>query len=214
MVERTGDIDEGGSGAPARAAADALARAEGARAVVLVEGISDRAALEALAVRQGRDLADEGVVVVPVGGAHATTRHLLRFGPRGSALLVAGLCDEAEEGFVRRGLEAAGVGAPRTRADMAALGFHVCVADLEDEVVRAAGRDLVEAVLAAHGDLSSLRTLQQQPAWREGTFDQQVRRFLGAGSRRKTRYARLLVQALPLDLVPRPLVAVLDHVRA
>src|SRR4029453_5508453 len=46
----------------------ALAKAGGARAVVLVEGFSDQIAIETLAVRRGRDLAAEGVVVVPIGG--------------------------------------------------------------------------------------------------------------------------------------------------
>src|SRR5829696_7428397 len=41
------------------------------RAVVLVEGVSDQLALEALAERRGRNLAAEGVSIVPIGGAHA-----------------------------------------------------------------------------------------------------------------------------------------------
>lgn len=204
---------ESGSGAPQRATAEALARAEGARSVVLVEGISDQAALEALAVRQGRDLASERVVVVPVGGAHAMPTHLRLLGPRGAGLALAGLCDEAEEHYLRRSLSRTGVGAPRDREDLAALGFFVCVTDLEDEVVRAAGHELIEGVLEAHGDLSSLRTLQQQPDWRDREFTAQVRRFLGAGSRRKARYAEHLITAMPLDAVPAPLVAVLDHTR-
>jgi hypothetical protein len=39
-----------------------------ARAVILVEGWSDKAALESLALRRGRDLAAEGIGVVPMGG--------------------------------------------------------------------------------------------------------------------------------------------------
>ena len=41
---------------------------EKSRAVVLVEGISDKVALEALAARRGRDLVAENVAVVPIGG--------------------------------------------------------------------------------------------------------------------------------------------------
>src|SRR5579872_2378261 len=52
----------------------------GRRATVLVEGISDQAALETLAVRLGRDLRTEEVVVEPMGGAHALGRHLKRLG--------------------------------------------------------------------------------------------------------------------------------------
>jgi predicted ATP-dependent endonuclease of OLD family len=51
-----------------------------ARAVVLVEGISDQRALETLAERRGRDLDVEGVRIVPIGGAHAIGRFLARFG--------------------------------------------------------------------------------------------------------------------------------------
>jgi predicted ATP-dependent endonuclease of OLD family len=39
-----------------------------ARAVVLVEGVSDKVALETLARRRGGDLTAEGVSVVAVGG--------------------------------------------------------------------------------------------------------------------------------------------------
>ena len=81
-----------GPDAPVAATAAALARAESARAVVLVEGISDQIALETLAGRQGRDLAAEGIVVVPMGGAHAMTRYLVRFGPKGAGLSVTGMC--------------------------------------------------------------------------------------------------------------------------
>src|SRR5439155_18696985 len=68
-----------------------------ARAVVLVEGVSDQRALEALAVRRGRDLAAEGVSVVPMGGSKNIGTFLGVFGPRGLDVLVAGLCDAAEE---------------------------------------------------------------------------------------------------------------------
>lgn len=54
--------------------------ARAARAVVLVEGISEQRALETLAERRGRDLDVEGVRIVPIGGAHAIGRFLARFG--------------------------------------------------------------------------------------------------------------------------------------
>lgn len=44
------------------------------RAVILVEGISDRVAVETLAERRGRELATQGVSVVPMGGAEAIGR--------------------------------------------------------------------------------------------------------------------------------------------
>ena len=95
---------------------------------------------------------------------------------------------------------------------MERLGFYVCVADLEDELIRALGAAAVEAVVEAHGDLQSFRTLQKQSAWRGRPAEEQLRRFMGSGGRRKTRYARLLVDALDLARVPRPLDLVLEHV--
>ena len=52
------------------------------RAMILVEGVSDQRALEALARRRGRELESEGISVMPIGGAHANGHHLERFGPK------------------------------------------------------------------------------------------------------------------------------------
>jgi hypothetical protein len=179
---------------------------------VLVEGISDQHALEALAARRGRDLDAEGVSVVPMGGAQAIGGFLDRFGPRGLDLGLAGLCDAAEERDFRRGLERAGLGSDLTRAEMEALGFYVCVADLEDELIRSLGSASVEQVIEAQGELGSFRTLQKQAPWQGRPVEEQLRRFMGSGGRRKIRYARLLVDALDLEHVPRPLDLLLAHV--
>jgi hypothetical protein len=190
----------------------ALAKTAGARVIILVEGASDQIALETLAVRRGRDLDAEGVVIVPTGGIHAVTRYLRQFGPEGAGAGLAGLCDAGEEDILRRGLATAKVGSPGTRADMARLGFHVCVEDLEDELIRAVGAARVAELFDAHGDLRSFRSMQRQPAWRGKNAEAQMRRFLGAGSARKLRYARLLTEAVDLSCVPRPLDAVLADV--
>ena len=163
------------------------ARAVETRAVVLVEGISDHAALEALAERRGRDLDAEGVRIVAIGGAHAIGHFLEVFGPRRRDLRLAGLCDAAEEGEFRRGLTRAGLGTVASRAEMEALGFYVSDADLEDELIRALGAASVERVVDEHGDLARFRTLQKQPDWRGRPVEQQLRRFLGSGGRRKIR---------------------------
>jgi len=179
-------------------------------AVVLVEGVSDQLALEALAERRGRNLAAEGVSVLPIGGAQAIGRFVDRFRPRGLDVRLAGLCDVAEERFFQRALERAGLGSDLTRADMEALGFYVCVADLEDELIRALGADAMEDVIDAHGELGSFRTLQNQPAWRGRAAEAQLHRFLGSQSRKTT--VRSLVRALAPDGVPRPLDRVLASV--
>lgn len=184
----------------------------GARTVVLVEGISDQRALEALARRRGRNLDAERISIVPLGGAQAIGSFLDLYGPRGFDVRLAGLCDAAEEGDFQRGLERAGLGSNLTRAEMEALGFYVCVADLEDELIRSLGAASVEEIVDAQGELGSFRTLQKQPAWRGRTVDQQLRRFMGSGGSRKIRYATLLVDALALDRVPLPLDRVLAHV--
>jgi hypothetical protein len=194
-----------GTDAPLRATADALERARHARSVVLVEGISDQIAVETLARLQGRDLGRDGVAVVPVGGARSLTKFLARFGPAGAGLRISGLCDAAEEPLFCRALARAGCAQPATRDELESAGFFVCDRDLEDELIRAAGPDVIEAILAEEGDLASFRTLQRQAAWRDAGFVDQLRRFLGAGARRKLRYASLLVRALEPDRQPRPL---------
>jgi hypothetical protein len=95
---------------------------------------------------------------------------------------------------------------------MEALGFYVCDVDLEDELIRALGAEAVERIAEAQGELGAFRTLQKQPAWRGRPTEEQLRRWLGSGARRKIRYARLLVEALELTEVPRPLTLVLAHV--
>jgi hypothetical protein len=185
---------------------------ERVRAVILVEGTSDQVAVETLAQRRGRDLDAEGVSVVPIGGARSIGRFLVRFGPRGADVRLAGLCDAGEEGEFQRGLEHAGLGAGLTRDGMESLGFYVCVADLEDELIRCLGTSVVEQIIEAHGDIRSFRIFEKQPAQRGRTDQQRLRRFMGTRSGRKINYARLLVDALDLTQVPRPLDRVLTHV--
>jgi hypothetical protein len=176
---------------------------------VLVEGVSDKVALETLALRRGRNLLADGVSVLPIGGAQAVGRFLNLYGPRGSNVALAGLCDAGEEGALRRALERAGLGVDLGRAQMERLGFYVCEQDLEDELVRCLGAPAVEEVLAAHGKLRSFRTYQKQPAHRARTSEEQLRGFL---TNWKIQFAAPLVDALDLSRVPRPLDGVLAHV--
>jgi hypothetical protein len=181
------------------------------RAVVLVEGRSDQAALETLAGRRGRILGPGGISVVPMGGATNIGHFLDVFGPRGLGVRLAGLCDAAEEGYFRRALERAGLGSGLSRAGLEALGFYVCVADLEDELIRALGAGRVEQIIQAQGEIRSFRILQRQPAQQGQSPERQLHRFMGTRSGRKSQYARLLAGALDLTRVPRPLDRVLAH---
>jgi hypothetical protein len=184
------------------------------RVVVLVEGASDRTARRTLAERCGRDLAAEGVDIVAMNGVTNIRAYASRYGPRGAGVHVVGMYDAPDEAIVRRGLAAAGWSTPLDGVDLSELGFHRCTADLEDELIRALGVEGVEAVIEAAGEGRSLRLLTGMPAQRGWSRHALLRRFLGSQSGRKARYARLVVEALPVDRVPAPLAAVLAAVPA
>ena len=190
----------------------ARAAAGDERTVVLVEGPSDQLALNTLAARRGRDLDAEGITTVAIGGATNIGHFLDLLGPQGLDVEPAGLYDVGEEGHIRRALDRAGFGSDPTRSDMEAFGFFVCDPDLEGELIRSLGVDAVLEIAAAQGELGPFRTLQQQPAWRDRGHEAQFRRWLGAGARRKIRYASLMVDALDLDRVPAPLDRLLTHI--
>jgi len=197
-----------GGGSAALMAAAAYAR-HGSCSVVLVEGMSDQSALRTLAARRGRDLEREGVFVVPMGGATNIGHFLDLFGPRGLGVRLAGLCDEGEEHDFRRSLERAGIGPGLARAGLERLGFFVCVADLEDELIRSLGAAATEQLIESQGELGPFRTFTKQPAQRGRTREQQLRRFMGTRSGRKIHYGHVLAAALDLTRVPRPLDGVL-----
>ena len=198
-----------GPAAATEATARALARAAAARALVLVEGISDQIAVETLSRPPGPG-PRRGGRSGPAGRRCARDDQVpdpVRSGRAG--LRLTGLCDLREEQIIRRGLGRAGIGSPRTRAEMELLGFYVCVEDLEDELIRAIGDGRVEPLLDSQGDLGSFRTLQRQPEWRGQPVHAQLRRFLSSGSTRKLRYARLLAGAVDLARLPPPLSSLL-----
>jgi hypothetical protein len=161
-------------------------------AFVLVEGVTDRIALEAVSAKLGRDLAAEGIEIVPIGGAQAIRRAAAQYdGER-----VVGLCDLNEERWFRRVLGDA---------------TFVCVRDLEDELIRALGPDRVQEVVGVQGELETFRSFQNQVFWRGRPVGEQLRRWLQNGGRQH-RYPPLLVKAMEPAEVPRPLAAVLDAV--
>jgi hypothetical protein len=94
---------------------------------------------------------------------------------------------------------------------MERVGFYACVADLEDELIRSLGAAAVEQVIEANGELDALRSFQRQPQWRGRSREAQLRRFFGTHGGRKIESAALLVDALDLNRVPRPLDLVLAH---
>ncbi len=176
--------------------------------VILVEGESDRAALETAAGLLGFELSAKSILVM--NGATNVVRMVAEIVSRG--VRVAGLYDVGEEGHVVRALYEAGL---TERLDSTAperLGFFACDYDLEEELIRALGAARVINVLETQGeDLRRFRSLQQMPEWRERRVEDQLRRWFGSGSRRKIRYAALLVLAMAAVEVPQPLRRVLEY---
>ena len=159
-------------------------------AVVLVEGVTDRIALEAVARRLRVEL--DATEIVPIGGAQAVRRAAAQYeGER-----VVGLCDVGEERWFRRVLGDA---------------TYVCVEDLEDELIRALGAERVQEVVAGEGELDTFRNFQNQLFWRGRPVESQLRRWLQNGGRQH-RYPPLLVEAMEPEEVPVPLAGVLEHV--
>ncbi len=156
-------------------------------------------AVEALARRRGRDLEAEGVAIVPMGGYGNLPRVLEEY----RDVRLAGLYDVGEE---RHFLRALGC---RDREELERAGFFACARDLEDELTRAVGPAGMERVLAEQGDLRAFRTYQKQPAHRAEALEEQLHGFMW---NRKQKYAELLVDALELDRMPRPLDRVLAYV--
>ena len=201
MAARLEDVDVESLAAVTEAAARARSD-PGSCAVVLVEGMSDQAAVQTLAERSGRDLRGDGIFVVPMGGATNIGHFVSLFGPGGFGVRLAGLCDQGEERDFRRGLDGAGTEAP----------YFVCVADLEDELIRALGTGRVEDLIEAEGESGPFLTFTRQPAHRGTARDRQLRRFMGTRSGRKIRYGHLLAAALDLTVIPAPLASLMSAV--
>lgn len=121
-------------------------------------------------------------------------------GPSGLGLRLTGLCDERERPYYARGF---------ARADAARHEFHVCSEDLEDELIRALGVPRVRQLIDDQGESRPLQAFLRQPAQRERSPEQQLRRFLGTKKGRKIHYGRVLVEALHPDRTPAPLDALL-----
>ena len=201
----------GESSANAAKQARRIATEAGLRMIAFVEGVSDRVAVETLAGRRGHDLDADGVCVLPIGGATSIGRFIDLIGPTGLDVELAGMCDAGEERHFWKALERAGLAENPTRTELEAIGFFVCVADLEEELIRALGSDTVKRVIEQQGDLRSFLSLQRQPAQRDSTVERQLWRFMGSIGGRKERYARALVMELTDAQTPRPLELLVAH---
>ena len=167
-------------------------------AVILVEGASDRRALEEVARLRGDDLTGLPITILVMSGITNLARHLLAV-PQGTR--VTGLYDVAERAYVRTTLGRLGRTEP----------FFACDRDLEDELIRALGQDRVLDIIEEVGDRRRWDVLRHQPFQRDRARVDVLHRFLGTTSGRKLRYAGLLAAALDPSKVPAPLIAVLDE---
>ncbi len=159
--------------------------------LLLVEGPSDENAVHALVTSLGLP----AVSVREIGGITNVRREL------------AGLDTGVEPGVLHDAGETAHVTAVLGGRDVPTF---CCRLDLEDELIRSLGTSRAVEILEAAGDGAAWRTIRNQPFHRDRPEDQVLRRFLGAGSGRKKRYAALLAAALAPSEVPEPLAAALD----
>lgn len=172
--------------------------------LVLVEGDSDAAAVRAVASLVGCDLSWHHIQIGSANGVTNFSRVLADFVRAQPDAEFCGMYDVADEWHVRRALANAAVPVA-AHESLEAFGFFACVADLEDELIRALGAEAVERVLEAQAELVSFRRFQAMPQHRHSPVPHQLHRFLGTRATRKIRCAQRLVEALDLARLPHPL---------
>ena len=182
-----------------------------AQGVILVEGPSDKLAIEAAADRLGINLDSEGLTIVALRGGGSIATFLGMFGPKGFDLRLAGLCDLDSQANWAGKLVDAGLAPEATTEACEEAGFFVCTKDLEDELISAVGVNEVHRVLQDHGDGSAFEKYAKQPKHCDKTMIDQLRGFL-ARRGRKLRYAPILVDHLEASAIPPPLLGVLRSV--
>lgn len=182
-----------------------------ARRAILVEGLSDKYAIEALAARKNRNFDAEGVSIVTMEGASGIATFLALLGPRGLRVSLAGMCDASDEANWATALSDLGFGAGLNRAAMAALGYFVCDEDLEDELANAFGDNETVALIESQGDKPAFEKFVAQPAHAAKPLHDQLCEFLHKRGR-QIRYAPLLVDAIDTAKMPAPLEGVVNAV--
>lgn len=182
-----------------------------ARAVILVEGQSDKYALEAVAAKKKRNLDADSVTIVAMRGAGGIATFLNLLGSNGLKLKLAGLCDAKEESKWARALESHGMGAKLDRAAMSTIGFEVCDADLEEVLIKAVGEKTILAIIDAQGDKAEFDTFVKQPTQNAKPVVQQLHDFLHLRGRNIT-YAPLMVDAIDATKLPAVLERVINAV--
>ena len=179
--------------------------------LVLLEGPSDVAALEAVLTSRGGKGEGTAYRLVDMGGVTNVARHLAEGARQRPAPRVLGLCDAAEAWVVVRALRDAGHDVD-DEADLERFGFFVCDRDLEEELIRAHGVDACLALLERQGLGHRFRAFSRQRAWTGRPVEDRLRRFSGVASGRKVRLARDLAEALGPDQLPAPIRGLVDRI--
>jgi predicted ATPase len=182
-----------------------------ARKAVLVEGLSDKYAIEALAERKGRNLDAEGVSVVAMKGCGLIGTFLSLLGSKGLGVRLVGMCDGPEDEQWAKSLEEHGFGKGMDRAAMAKVGFFVCDKDLEDVLVTAVGDAQALKILDGQGEKPAFDSYVKQPAHAGKSQHEQICDFLHSRGRH-IRYAPLLVDELDLTKTPPALEGVVNAI--
>jgi hypothetical protein len=174
--------------------------------VVLLEGRSDVAAVRAVAAARALAESADGYRLVDMGGVTNVRRYLAAARSRPVTVRVVGMCDAGEASVVARALQVDGP------AELDQYGFSVCDTDLEDELIRACGPDRVLDVLDRLGLGARFATFRNQPAWRGRPLPDQLHRFAGTTSGRKSLLAAALAAALEPERVPAPLDRLVERI--
>lgn len=184
-----------------RYATSLSAEAYFAETVILVEGFSDLLAVRVLATKLGIDVDAAGVSVLSLEGGDLFVHYLQLLGPAGLQLDVRGLCDDdkAARWIDRLGREGFAV---HDGATMAAAGFHICVPDLEGELMAPLSEADLNAVFVAEGAADEFQTFAAQPDQQAKTPDEQRLAFI---KKDKIRWAPLVADAVPDAGIPQPI---------
>ena len=180
------------------------------RTVALLEGVSDVAAVRAVARARGLDEDRDGFALVDLRGVTNVRAALLRWQAEQPEVRVIGLCDAGEARYAEGALRAAGAWV-RDASDLASYGFFVCSPDLEAELIRALGAGRATEVVRDLGLGQKLDSLRQMPAWRDRPLDEVLHRFAGTASGRKEVCARAFAEALTPATTPEPLARLVDE---
>lgn len=182
---------------------------DAAPALVLLEGPSDVAALEAVLTARRPTVPGTAYRLVDMAGVTNTATHLRAAAASSPPRPVLGLCDAGEAWVVVRALQEQGLPV-RGAGDLPQHGFFVCERDLEDELIRALGVEECLRLLDGMGLGHRFRSFSRQRAWSDRPVEDRLHRFAGVASGRKIRLAGAMAAALPPGRVPPPIAGLVE----